>query len=165
MVEKSQVNETLTQAIDGQAVYEVGFHVVPNLSDEAVVAVVEKIRQALGDAEIISEQVPQRMTLAYTIERADSGKREKFTESYFGVIKFATSPDATPALSEKLRGMQDVLRYLLIETVREEVGTPRRAVFSSNRLEGETIKKPVVEEKSKPVSEEDLDKTIEAIVA
>jgi hypothetical protein len=62
-----------------------------------------------------------------------------------------------------------VLRYLLVQTVREEEAPARRAVFTSDRLEGETLKKPVApaEEPTKggEVSEEELDKSIDAIVA
>ena len=107
------------------------------------------------------------MPLAYTIERSDSGKREKFTEAYFGWIKFATERGSIPPLQENLRAMPEVLRYLVIETVREDVSAPRRAVFTSDRLEGQTLKKPVVvkEEKAAEVSEEELDKSLEGLIS
>ncbi len=153
---------------DERPVYEVGFHVVPTVGDEGVMAVVEKVRALLSDAEIISEHAPQKMTLAYTIERSNVGKREKYTEAYFGFIKFALEREAIPAFENALRADRDVLRFLLIETVREEIATaPRRVVFSSDRLEGETIKKPTAptEEKTSEVSEEELDKSLDALVA
>jgi ribosomal protein S6 len=148
-------------------IYEVGFHLLPALSEEAVTTAAGKVHSALADAEIIAEQFPQKMTLAYTIERSVSGKREKFTESYFGWIKFTAEREAIPALQEKLRAMSDILRYMVIETVREEAAAPRRAVFTSDRLEGQTLKKPTTEkeEKGGEVSEEELDKSIDALVA
>lgn len=173
MVTKSHPEEGLTQAIDSSAdagervVYEVGFHIVPTIPEDGLAAVVEKVRQALGSAEIISEQFPQKTALAYTVERSVAGKREKYNEAYFGFIKFALERNAIPAFAEALRSMSEVLRSLVIETVREEiVVAPRRAVFSSDRLEGETIKKPDSEpEKAGGVSDADLDKSIEALVA
>lgn len=153
---------------DERPVYEVGFHVVPTVGDEGVMAVVEKVRALLGGAEIISEQVPQKMTLAYIIERSNVGKREKYSEAYFGFIKFALDREAIPAFEDGLRADRDVLRFLLIETVREDItAAPRRAVFASDRLEGETIKKPTAptEEKGPDVSEEELDKSLDALVA
>lgn len=173
MVNKSHPEEGLTQAIDTKrqetgVVYEVGFHIVPTVTEDGVGKVVEKIRQALGGAEIISEQFPQKIALAYTVERSDSGKREKYNEAYFGFIKFALTREEIPAFEQSLRTMRDVLRWLLIETTREEIATaPRRAVFSSDRLEGETIKKPEVVETDKKgeVSDVDLDKSIDALVA
>jgi ribosomal protein S6 len=173
MVTKSHPEEGLTQAIDSSAdagervVYEVGFHIVPTVPEDGVAAVVEKVRQALGSAEIISEQFPKKIVLAYTVERANVGKRDKYNDAYFGFIKFALEREAIPAFEISLRGMRDVLRFLLIETVREEITqAPRRAVFASDRLEGETIKKPEAEaEKTGPVSDADIDKSIDALVA
>ena len=173
MVTKSHPEEGLTQAIDSSAdagervVYEVGFHVVPTIPEDGVAAVVEKVRQALGSAEIINEQFPQKVALAYTVERANVGRREKYNDAYFGFIKFALEREAVPAFEVALRGMRDILRFLLIETVREDITqAPRRAVFSSDRLEGETIKKPEAEaEKQAEVSDEDLNKSIDALVA
>lgn len=170
MAEKSHSAEAeLSQAktTDTRPVYEVGFHVVPTVAEDALGAVVEKIRAALGDAEIISQQFPKKMTLAYTLERAEQGKHEKYAEAYFGFIKFALERAAVPALEEALRAMKEVVRFLLIETVREEtVATPRRAVFASDRLEGETLKTPVsaAPEEKAEISEEELDKSIEALV-
>jgi len=160
----SQANKT----DKGLTVYEVAFHIAPTIQEEGVAAVVDNVRAVLGGAEVISERFPQKMTLAYTIERAETGKHEKFNEAYFGVIKFAADRSAVATIESALRSMKDVLRFLLIETVREDISAaPRRAVFSSNRLEGETLhnKPAVVAEKGGEVSEEALDKSIEALVA
>jgi len=167
MAEKPQGAEPSTQAdiAESLPVYEVGFHLVPTVGDDGVSAVVEKIRHTLGDAEIIAEGFPAKMSLAYTIERSVQGKREKFTESYFGFIKFAASNDTVAALEEALKVSQ-VLRYLIIHTTREDVSArPTRAVFTSDRLEGQTIAKPTsAPEKGGEVSDEELDKSIESLV-
>lgn len=173
MAETSQVStETSSQANspkETRPIYEVGFHVVPTVEESAVSGVVEKIRAEIekGSAEIISEQMPAKMRLAYTIERSSTGKTEKYDEAYFGFIKFATERENIGSLEAMLRSNREILRYLLIETVREDISSaPRRATFTSDRLEGETIKKPQAEpEKAGEVSEEDLDKSIDAIVA
>lgn len=170
MTPKSQAKEALSQANKEEAgmdrpVYEVSFHLVPAIPEDGVAAVVERVRAALGDAEIITEQFPARMTLAYPIERSVQGKREKYHETYFGWVKFALERQALPTLQEKLRSTQQVLRFLVVETIREEAA-PRRAVFTSSRLEGETIKKPeAAPEKVTDVSEEELDKSIDALVS
>lgn len=170
----SEVNDAASaEASTGEAserssrpVYEVGFHLVPQVGDEGLAAVVDNIRAALGGAEILKEQFPAKMRLAYVLERARGGRREKFAESYFGWIKFAAEREAMPALGEKLRGMEEILRFLIIGTVREDIARPpRRAVFVSDRLEGETIAGPKREaEKGGEISEEELDKSIEALV-
>src|SRR3989338_5924942 len=174
MAETSQAEQASSQATISPSaatvknttpVYEVGFHIVPTVGDEGVSAVVESVRKELGDAEIISEGFPKKITLAYQVERATQGKREKYTESYFGHIKFAMQRDAITAFTEAVRVMQPILRFLIIETVREDIATaPRRAVFTSDRLEGKILEKPVAEpEKAAEVSDAELDKSIEAL--
>ena len=63
--------------------------------------------------------------------------------------------------------MKEILRFILVETTREDsIAAPRRAVFSSDRLEGKTIeKRPGAVEKGGKVSDEELDKSIEALVS
>ncbi|HEV8677694.1 MAG TPA: hypothetical protein VN701_02590, partial [Candidatus Paceibacterota bacterium] len=114
-----------------------------------------------------AEGAPSRMRLAYTVERATSGHHERFDEAYFGFIKFATERDNIPALEAWLRSNREILRFLLVETVREDVmNAPRRVTFASDRLEGETIKKPQAEpEKKAEISQEDLDKSLDALVS
>lgn len=170
MEETSQVSpETSSQAApkDTRLIYEVGFHIVPTVEESKIGDVVQKIRAVLDSAkaEVIGEQFPAKMTLAYTIERSTTGKREKYNDAYFGWMKFAVEErDGTAALEAVLRGTHEVLRYLLVQSSIPEVAAPRRAVFSSNRLEGETIKKPAAPEEGGVVSEAELDKSIDALV-
>ena len=175
MAKKSQADEAFTQATEAPSgaevstqpiIYEVGFHLVPTIAEDGVGAAVEGVRRLIGDdAEFISEGYPQKVNLAYVIERATQGKREKYGEAWFGWIKFATTREKIPALEAALVASRDVLRSLIIETVREDIVQPKaRAVFSSDRLEGETIKKPAAPaEKAAPVLEAELDKSIDAL--
>ncbi len=147
-------------------IYEIGYHLIPTLTEEAVVKATEALTKTLGNAEIIKNEAPIKIPFAYVIERRGQGKREKYAEGYFGFIKFATDKENIPGIEQYLRATHEVLRHLLIETVREDVVIAPRAVFTSNRLEGETIKKPAAEvEKAGEVSEAELDKSIDAIVA
>ena len=158
--------QTQADSKDIRPVYEVGFHLVPSVGEAGATSAAEKIRKALGDAEVVSEAAPRKIQLAYPIERSVSGKREKYTESYFGWIKFVSEERASVReIAEKLRAMRDVLRYLLVETVREDISeAPARAVFTSDRLEGQTLQKaPREQEKAGEVSEEELEKSIEAL--
>ena len=163
--ELTQANDAPTEGT--QPIYEIGYHLIPTLTEEGVVAAVDELRKALGSAEIIKDQAPVKIPLAYVIERRGQGKREKYAEAYFGFIKFATDKENIGAIEQYLRATHEILRHLLIETVREDMSfVPRRAVFTSDRLEGEMLKKPLAEaEKAGEVSEEELDKSIDAIVA
>src|SRR5690348_14619691 len=123
MAEKSRSAEAeQTQAnVSEKAVYEVGFHVVPTVSEAEAKAVLERIKGALSktDASVIAEEEPKRMTFAYRIERSVQGKREKYTEGYFGWVKFEADSEAIKPLEEMLRDDREVLRSILVHTTRE----------------------------------------------
>ena len=161
----TQANKAL-----GKAIYEVGFHLVPEIAENELGTQVERMNAAIASAggTIVAQEPPKRKTLTYRIERSVQGKREKYTESWFGWMKFDGDAEelraGLPALQEKLRHMHEIMRYLVVATV-YETPAPQRAVFSSDRLMGEAIeKKIVVEDKKVQVSEEELEKSIEALV-
>lgn len=182
MEEESRSEDTSeqTQANEGkghEAIYEIGFHLVPTLTADEAAAAFERMHKALetAEAKILTEESPKKISLAYRIERSVAGKREKFTEGYFGFIRFELPEDLGPeeravgeainALEAMLRGDSHVLRYLLIKTTREAPVAPR-AIFSSRSLEGRTIAKPVAQPEDRgEVDEGELDKSIEALVA
>lgn len=165
----SQATEAPTNSgaeVSSPVIYEVGFHLVPTIAEDGVGAAVEKIRKSIGDdAEFISEDYPTKTALAYVVERAAQGRREKYSEAWFGWIKFAQSAEKLPAIEAALTASTDVLRFLIIKTVREDIVAQKpRAVFASDRLEGETIKRvPREAERSREVSEAELDKSIDAL--
>ncbi len=171
MAETSQAQASSQANVpkETRPIYEVGFHVVPTLDEAGVAAVVEALKNEVSknDSEMISEQAPARMRLAYTLDIATTGKHEKYDEAYFGMLKFGTERENIAGLEAWLRGNKQILRYLLVETVRENImGAPRRVTFASDRLEGETIKKPAAQpEKGGEVSEADLDKSLDALVS
>ncbi len=152
-----------------ETIYEVGYHLMANIPEAEVGGTADTIRQLIISRKgtILSEGLPQRMTLTYPIIRSVSGKRETFVDSYFGWVKFSAEAEDVEALNDPLRGMREVIRYIVIKTLRDDAPTTKhRAIFVSDRLEGETIQKPsVAPEKSEVVSEEELDKSLEAIVS
>ena len=163
--------EGSTQATpkDTKLVYEVGYHLLPALGEGDVSTSTGKIRAAIekaGGAVFASEE-PKRVKLAYRIERSEGGKRGKYTEGWFGWMKFDGEQElraTIPALQETFRADDTVLRFILVETVRE-AAQPTRTVFSSDRLAGETIEKPKrVLEKGGEVSEAELEKGIESLI-
>ena len=154
-----------------EAVYEIGFHLVPVLTEQEIAEAFDRLHKALARAKaaILAEESPKKMPLAYRIERSVAGKREKYTEGYFGFIKFEL-PEAddagthAAAFEQMLRGDSAVLRYLFIKTSREAPAAPK-ALYSSKSLEGRTIEKhSALPEERVEVSEEELDKSIEALV-
>lgn len=149
-------------------IYELGFLIVPTVDENAVVGEASRIKGVIESCGglLISDENPKLITLAYSIDKRVSGKRKSFTNAYFTWIKFHADPSSVATLKKHMEDDQSVLRFLIIKTVKENTLMTKRP-FTGVRGK----KKEVVEtkgEKSKevvtPVSEAELDKTIEELV-
>lgn len=113
-------------------VYELGYHLIPTLAEEEVPQYVNKIKDALDSygAVIISEEMPKRMELAYTMNPSVKNKKQKFAKAYFGWIKFEVDTESANAFKKFIEDMDEVFRSLLIITVRENTMAPKK-LFSA----------------------------------
>ena len=108
---------------DTHRVYEVGYHLLPTLSDEALseaaASVVDLLKKA--DAEIIGERPPAKVQLAYAIEKKIDGARQSFDTAHFGWVAFEATGTALPELEQALKTNPNILRFILIKTSRDAV--------------------------------------------
>lgn len=138
-------------------VYEIGFHLVPTIAEENLSSEVSKIRasaESLGGA-FISEEFPKMRPLAYTLSKKVGPTKTDFDRAYFGWIKYELTPDKTAEFKATIDANNHVLRYLIISTTRE---TP----VTYSKLEAHKLAEKEAEDK--PVSAEDLDKSIDKLV-
>ena len=159
-------------------VYEIGFHIVPSV-DEANVGKEVDIIKALIEKNggiFIAEEFPKLIDLAYTIIKGIEGKKERFDTAYFGWIKFEMKTDNIVNVKEEVDHNKNILRYLIIKTVKESTLIPK----SISSVKEDTVRKeksvpvskpetpekvkPTLEEKKTPVSDAELDKTIEELI-
>ncbi len=142
-------------------IYELGYHAMPNLSEEELAKFVEGIKGTLSKmgASVIADQYPVAMALSYDVVKEIENKNRKFRNSFFGWMKF----DLDPALLEEFKATVDknlsILRYILIRTVREStLATPKLATRGMPRRsapESETIA---------PMDEVAVDKKIDEMI-
>ena len=148
-------------------VYEIGYQLVSTLSEEEVpreVTVIKDVLEKLG-AQVVSEEFPRLKPLAYSMRKYIAGKYQTFSSAYFGWIKFEAEPQAALALKKAADANEKILRYLIIKTVRENTMTVPRAprMEAPKREWKEASAAPAVP--SVPISEVDLDKSIEKLIA
>ncbi len=148
-------------------VYELGYHVVPTIAAGDLAGEVTTIKDVLTNhgAVQISEEFPRTIKLAYRIEKQISGKLEKFNSAYFGWIKFETTAAQAVALKAQLDTHKSILRSLLVKTVKENTYlgpkfTQRKGGKSEDGEEPTEKTEP-----AKEVNAEELDKSIEKLVA
>ena len=119
-----------------EKIYEIGFHLIPSLDEDTVVKEfdqVHKFVQSLG--EVITMQEPQLIELAYTIRhkvRGEDGTYPRFVEAFFCSVKCAIQTDAVQSIKDLLQESENVLRFIIVETVREDTRVPE------NKIENET---------------------------
>ncbi len=126
---------------DDPKVYEIGYLLVSSLPEEKVSAKVDELKAYISaaKAEMISEEAPVKETLAYTMIKKIGAKNHRFTEGYFGWVKFAVMPDAINSVKEKLDADTDVLRFILMTVPRENTYLGKR----SSAVKEEVVAAPV----------------------
>ena len=151
-------------------VYELGYHLIPTLTEgeiEKEVAALKKHIEKAGGV-IIDEAQPARADLSYKMVKKQEGKNASFDTSFFGWIKFEGTGEVAVAVKEGADTQKNILRFLVIKTVREYVPPKQRAYLRTVTEGSKTISKPEVVEKkesAEPMSEEELDTAIEELVA
>lgn len=152
--------------IDGR-VYEVGYLLVPTLSEEEMPVAYGSLKEliiSLG-GEMISDEMPKMIDLAYTMKKTIQNVRNRFDSAYFGWSKFFMDAEKVSELKKKLDLNTQVIRFLIVKTVKENTIAAkkfnsrdgmRRKPFTAKREEGA---------EEVPINKEEVDKEIDAMIA
>jgi ribosomal protein S6 len=158
--------DTQTEQVqEGIKVYEIGYHLIPSIPVEKVAGEVEEIKSVIAKhkGSLIAEENPKLRPLAYTIKKAVEGSRYKFNEGYFGWVKFEVDTAVIEEIKKALDANEHILRYLLINTVRENTMVSPKLMTPGAKEEDGKVAAPA--ETPKPaISEEELEKTINDLV-
>ena len=151
----------------GVQVYELGYHIVSTVAEENVPKEVLTLKAIVlqDGGSLVSEGEPKLINLAYSMAKSVADVKKKFNTAYFGWIKFETKSELMPMIKKAVDQNQNVLRYLLIKTVRENTLFVPKLNVRSVEKEAPKAKKSVKTEEKKATSLEDIDKSIEELVA
>ncbi|MFH1608405.1 MAG: 30S ribosomal protein S6 [Patescibacteria group bacterium] len=150
-------------------VYEVGFLLIPSLTEEEVPTVYGDMKSlilSLG-GEMISDEMPKMIDLAYTMKKTIQNLKNKFDSAYFSWVKFFMDADKVSELKKKLDLDPKIIRFLIVKTVKENtIATKKFNYRDSSRGRRPSFRKDEVkEETSLPINKEEVDKEIEAMIA
>ena len=151
----------------GVQVYELGYHIVSTVAEENVPKEVQILKDTVlkDGGSLVAEGEPKLINLAYSMTKSVADTKKKFTSAYFGWIKFETKSELMPAIKKAVDANPNVLRYLLIKTVRENtLYTPKLNSVKVGEKEIIKVKKSVKTEEKKATSLEDIDKSIDELV-
>lgn len=160
----------MTEQVLEPRVYELGYHILSTVGAADLESEVTAIKQILMDNGGLpfKEQNPALIDLAYPMSKVIDNKRVEFSSAYFGWIKFDVPPHQVKAIHDAVAAHPKVLRFLLVETVREDTYREPAENLDKPATEAkvEVAKqetKPAAEEA--PVDEEELNKQIDEIVS
>jgi ribosomal protein S6 len=141
-------------------VYEIGYLIVPSIPEEKVAGEVSSIKDILAKhkAEVIADESAVLRPLAYTMVKKIGTVNRRFDSAYFGWIKFEAASVEVRLIEKEVKEVESILRLLLINTVREHS-------LLSNKLNLESSDKPSEGVAKRPVSTEDMDKSIDKTVS
>jgi ribosomal protein S6 len=151
------MEENETQA----RIYELGYLIVSTMPEENVAAKVGVIKDLIeGKKGIsISEEFPRLITLGYEMSRPIGNKKSWFSEGYFGWMKFEIDPSMTEEIGAILKRDEDVLRFLLIKTVRENTVAGKRTMGASMKRPARKLENA----EETPIDEAEIEKKLEEL--
>ena len=146
--------------------YEIAYLISALIPEDGVVGVAGKITAAIQDAHGLVGRIeePKKFRLAYPIK-----KGAVHTHSSFGWTRFTMTPDHIAELEKKLKGENDIIRYLIVEEVKHVIYEPRFRPDRPRRAPTAPLEEVKAFEPQAPKEEdkmklEELDKRLEEIL-
>jgi ribosomal protein S6 len=110
-------------------IYEISFIFDNKLDEGAALDKANAIKQSIATlgGSFISEEAPYMRELAYEMVRVVNNINVRFNEGYFGWIKFEMDGSKVKELEKGLKLDEQLVRYLVVKTVRENTVYTKRA--------------------------------------
>lgn len=138
-------------------VYELGFHLDPELPIEEVKKAYQTIHELIaGKGVIIAHIEPEKIQLAYTISRQEVAGRRDFNSAYFAWIVYETVASSHAEVITAASANKLIVRFIDLITTKDEA---RHALEVHELL----AKTPEVEPTAEEVLSTELDTAIENV--
>ena len=147
-------------------VYELGYLLVPTIAPEDVPKSYGNLKELISSfgGEFIADEMPKAIPLAYTMEKDTANVRSKFNNAYFGWIKFFMDPEKVLELKKKLDLSPELIRFLILKTVKENTIAAKRYVGRDSAYRRPSAHKVLPGEEAQPINKEEIDKEIDVMV-
>jgi len=157
-------NKEISEEADSK-VYELGYLLVPTIKEEDVPVQYGNLKELISGlgGELISDEMPKMIPLAYQMSKVVSNLRHKFDSAYFGWVKFVMEADKLLELKSRLDSDTNFIRFLILKTVKENTIAGRR--FMQGGAYRRSKARTSNNEPAVPINKEEIDKEIEAMVA
>lgn len=114
------VNETLDGDSSEPRVYELGFHLDPELPTEEVKKAYQAIRELIASkGTIVAEGEPHKIQLAYTISRQDTSGRRDFDSAYFSWVVYEAVAENHAEIISAASADKKIVRFIDLLTTKD----------------------------------------------
>jgi ribosomal protein S6 len=152
------VDDTLYSGDSELRVYELGFHLDPELPTEEMKKVYQSIKELISNnGAIVAEGEPQKKQLAYTISRQEASGRRDFDSAYFAWIVYETSASNHAEIISAVGADKKIIRFI-------DLFTTKDAARHSEEVHELSTKMSEREEGSEDTSIAELDAALENVV-
>ena len=101
-------------------VYELGFHIDPDLPKQKIKELFQNIKNNIAnEGTVITIGEPHRLRLAYTISRMERTGRHDFSSAFFGWVAYQSDGEAHARIIDMIKEHNDIFRYIDIRTTKE----------------------------------------------
>lgn len=139
-------------------VYELGFHLDPELPVEEVKKAYQAVRGLIEEkGAIVAEGEPEKVQLAYTISRSETAGRRDFDSAYFSWIAYEVTAMDHAEILEAANADTRIIRFIDLLTTKDAV---RHAV----EMREISLKTPERTEDPEAVAGAELDAALENVV-
>lgn len=138
-------------------VYELSFHIDPELGTEEAKKAYQGLRaKAEAAGSLVAEGEPQKIQLAYTVSRKETGGRRDFDSSYFAWVAYEANGEGHDSVVEAAKAEGRVFRYLDIRTEKEAA---RHAAEMHEIMAKESLK----EEQEEEVADAEIEQALKEV--
>ncbi len=174
----SENNNTVTEVNDDNNKiekilfnYELAFHILPTVAEGELTQTFQTLQELITKAggEITVMEEPERFELSYDIVKQIEGRNRKFSSAYFGWIRFISDAKGIDVVTEEIKDVKKILRYLLIKLTKDEVENPfyfhqilseEKKIENVDELESGVDKEVEVQEEAEEEIENDSDNDV-----
>lgn len=101
-------------------VYELGFHLDPELPSEEVKKAYQAMRSAIMDkGTLVAEGEPEKIQLAYTISRQEVAGRRDFDSAYFAWVVYEASAERHAEVLTTASADKRIIRFIDLLTTKD----------------------------------------------
>ncbi len=124
MAKEKDAEMRVDEALEGEGselrVYELGFHLDPELPTEEAKKTYQTIRELIASkGVIVAEGEPEKIQLAYTISLQETGGRRDFDSAYFSWVAYEATAASHAGVLAATNAEKRVIRFIDLLTTKD----------------------------------------------